>query len=43
VFSLREGHKSQVFGNKIKKILGPPRDEVSEKFRILLNEELCDL
>jgi hypothetical protein len=31
---LRE-HKLKVFGNKIRKILGPVRDEVAEQFRII--------
>jgi hypothetical protein len=41
--TLREKYKLQVFRKNIKKIFIPTRDEVTEKFRILHNEELCDL
>jgi hypothetical protein len=36
--SLRGKYKLQNSGNKIKKILGPTRDKVTEQFTILYNE-----
>jgi hypothetical protein len=41
--TLREEYVLQVFGRKVRKIFGPTRDEVTEQFRKLHNEELCDL
>jgi hypothetical protein len=35
----REGHKLQIFVNKIRKIFVPARDEVTEPFGILYNED----
>jgi hypothetical protein len=40
---LREEHELQDFGNKVKKIFEPMRNEVTEQFRILYNKELHDL
>jgi len=32
-----------VFGNKVlRKIFEPKKDEISEQFRVLYNEEICD-
>jgi len=42
--TLREEHRPWVFENKVlRRILGPKRDEATEDWRILYNEELCDL
>jgi len=43
VLTLIEEYILQVFGKNIRKIFGPTRDEVSEQFRKLRNEELRDL
>jgi hypothetical protein len=40
---MREENKLQILGKKIRKIFGPTRNEVTEQFRILCNEEACDL
>jgi hypothetical protein len=36
-----KNHKLQVFGKKNRKMFWPTRDEVTDQFRILHNEELC--
>jgi len=42
--ALREERKLRVFGNRVlRKIFGPRRDEVTEEWRRLHNEELNDL
>jgi hypothetical protein len=42
--TLREEHKLRVFENRVlRKIFGPKRDEVTGKWRKLLNEELLNL
>jgi len=42
--TLREEHRLRVFENRVlRKIFGPKRDEVTGKWRKLLNEELCGL
>jgi hypothetical protein len=41
---LREEHRLKVFENRmLRRILGPKRDEVTEEWRKLHNEELNDL
>jgi hypothetical protein len=40
---LREENELQVFGYKSSKIFGPTRDEVTEYFTMLCNEEFCYL
>jgi hypothetical protein len=43
-FTFREEHRLRVFENRVlKKIFGPKRDEVTEEWRKLHNEELNDL
>jgi hypothetical protein len=38
---LREEHRLKVYENKVlRRIFGPKRDDVTEKWRKLLNEEL---
>jgi hypothetical protein len=39
----REEQRLRVFENKVLRIFGPKRDEVTEGWRKLLNEELCNL
>ena len=42
--TMREGKKLRVFENKVlRRIFGPRRDEVTEEWRRLHNEELYDL
>jgi hypothetical protein len=42
--TLREEHKLRVFENRVlSRIFGPKRDEVTEEWRNLHNDELCDL
>jgi hypothetical protein len=41
--TLREEHKLGVFENRVLRIFGPKRDEVTGKWRKLHNEELHDL
>jgi hypothetical protein len=42
--TLREEHRLRVFENRVlKRICGPKRDEMTEGWRKLHNEELCDL
>jgi hypothetical protein len=41
--TVREEHKLRVFENRVLRIFGPKRDEVTGGWRKLLNEELCDL
>jgi hypothetical protein len=42
--TLREEHRLRVFENRVlRKIFGPKRDEVTEEWRKLHNEELRDL
>jgi hypothetical protein len=42
--TLREEHRLRVFENRVlRRIFGPKRDEVTEKWRKLHNEELRDL
>jgi hypothetical protein len=42
--TLREEHRLRVFENRVlRRILGPKRDEVTEEWRKLYNEELNDL
>jgi hypothetical protein len=41
---LREEHRLGVFGNRVlRRIFGPKRDEKTEEWRKLCNEELNDL
>jgi len=40
---LREERKLRVFENMVLRIFGPRRDEVTEEWRRLYNEELNDL
>ena len=41
---LREEHRLRVFENRVlKRVFGPKRDEVTEEWRKLYNEELSDL
>jgi len=41
---MREECRLRVFENRVlRKIFGPKRDEVTEEWRRLHNEELCDL
>jgi hypothetical protein len=40
---LKEELKLQVFGNNIRKIFVIKKEEVTEYFKILCIEELCDL
>jgi hypothetical protein len=41
---LREEHRQWVFENRVlRRILGPKRDEATEDWRRLHNEEHCDL
>jgi hypothetical protein len=40
---LREGHRLRVFENKVLRIFGPKRDEVTGEWRKLHNVELRDL
>jgi hypothetical protein len=42
-FTLREEHGLRVFENRVLRIFGPRRDEVTGEQRKLHNEELCDL
>jgi hypothetical protein len=43
-FKLREEHRLRVFENRIlRRIFGPKRDEVTEEWRKLHNEELHNL
>jgi hypothetical protein len=40
----REAHRLRVFENRVlRKIFGPKRNEVTDEWRRLHNEELCDL
>jgi len=42
--TLSEERRLRVFDNRVlRKIFGPGRDEVTEEYRRLHNEELCDL
>jgi hypothetical protein len=42
--TLREEHRLRVFENRVlRRIFGPRRDEVTEEWRKLHKEELCDL
>jgi len=41
--TLKEELKLQVFGNNIRKIFVIKKEEVTEYFKILCIEELCDL
>jgi hypothetical protein len=42
--TLREEHRLRVFENRVlRRIFGPKREEVSEEWRKMHNEELCDL
>jgi hypothetical protein len=42
--TLREEHRLRVFENRVlRRIFGPKRDEVTEEWRRLHNEELNDL
>jgi hypothetical protein len=41
--TLREEHTLRVFENRVLRIFGPMRDEVSGEWRKLHNEELCEL
>jgi hypothetical protein len=41
--TLREEHRLRVFENRVLKIFGPKRDEVSGEWRKLHNKELHDL
>jgi hypothetical protein len=41
--TLREEHKLRVFENRVLRIFGSKRDEVTGEWRKLHNEELCDL
>jgi hypothetical protein len=42
--TLEEGHRLRVFENRVlRRIFGPKRDEVTEEWRRLHNEELNDL
>ena len=41
--TLREEHRLRVFENRVLRIFGPKRDEVTESWRKLHNEELNDL
>jgi hypothetical protein len=41
--ALREEHRLRVFVIRVLRIFGPKRDEVTEGWRKLHNEELCDL
>jgi hypothetical protein len=42
--SFSKGHKFQISKNEgLRKIFGPKKGAVSEQFRVLHNEELCDL
>lgn len=44
VYTFREEHKIQVFGNKVvRKINVPTKDEVCEKFNLQHTDNLCDL
>ena len=40
---MREEHRLKVFENRVMKIFGPKRDEVTKEWRKLHNEELNDL
>lgn len=41
---MKEECKLQVFKNKVlREIFGPLRDEINGEFRIMHNEELCEL
>jgi hypothetical protein len=40
---MREEHRLRVFANRVLRILGPKRDEVTGEWRKLHNEELNDL
>jgi hypothetical protein len=40
---LREEHRLRVFENRVLRIFGPTRDEVTREWRKLHNEELNDL
>jgi len=41
--TLREEHRLRVFGNRVlRRIFGPKRDEATEEWRKLHNEELSD-
>ena len=42
-FTLREEHRLRVFENRVLRIFGPKRDEVTREWRQLHNEELNDL
>jgi hypothetical protein len=42
--TLKKEHRLRVFENRVlRRIFGPKRDEVTEEWRKLHNEELCDL
>jgi hypothetical protein len=42
--TLLEKHKLRVFKNRVlRRIFGPKRDEITGGWRMLHNEELCDL
>src|SRR5215510_9342015 len=41
--TLREVHRLMVFENRVLRVFGPKRDEVTEEWRKLHNEELKDL
>jgi hypothetical protein len=41
--TLREEHRLRVFENRVLRIFGPKRDEVTAEWRKLHNEELHDL
>ena len=42
--TLREERRQRVFENRVlRRVFGPKRDEVTEEWRKLHNEELCDL
>jgi len=40
---LREEHRQRVFENRVLRVFGSKRDEVTEEWRKLHNEELNDL
>ena len=42
-FTLREERRLRVFENRVLRIFGPKRDEVTGEWRKLLNKELNDL
>jgi hypothetical protein len=43
LLALREVHRLRVFENRVLRIFGPKRDEMTGKWRKLQKEELCEL